>query len=132
MCMVKKLSIYIAFLLLASTVFSCMGVGQKVVDWMSVAEGDVKVEGEYHFLEEDGVRVFLPLSFKRYSMAEYQQTLKSKLPKAEADAQINNILTKKQIWTGSCTYILMKNRAPLVWSMPFPIWKFQKETPSYF
>ena len=97
MCMVKKLSIYIAFLLLASTVFSCLGVGQKVVDWMSVAEGDVKVEGEYHFLEEDGVRVFLPLSFKRYSMAEYQQTLKSKLPKPEADAQINNINQKANL-----------------------------------
>lgn len=54
---------------------------------MSLEDGDVQVEGEYHILEEDGARIFLPKVFKRYSMAEYQQVLKKLL--SEADYKLN-------------------------------------------
>lgn len=95
--MVKKFSVYIIFLFVLTTAVSCLEVGQRVVDWMALEEGDVEVDGKYHILEEDGIRVFLPTNFKRYSLAEYQQTLKAKLSKEEADIQIQNINQKAQL-----------------------------------
>ncbi len=93
----RKIGTYLVFLFFATGLISCLEVGQKVVDWMSLKEGDVEVEGKYHILEEDGVRVFLPINFKRYSLAEYQQTLKKKLSKEEADVQIRNINQKAEM-----------------------------------
>ena len=97
--MIKRLTFYLFTVLIATTLFSCFEVGKQVVDWMELKDDNTEVElkGEYHFLEENGVRIFLPLSFKRYSMAEYQQTLKTKLPEEEANAQIKNINHKANL-----------------------------------
>lgn len=95
--MVKNSIPYLMFLFFATTLVSCMEVGQKVVDWMSLEEGDIEVDGNYHILEEDGVRVFLPANFQRYSLADYQQTLKKRLSKEEADVQIKNINQKAEL-----------------------------------
>jgi|GEM_PF-990814 hypothetical protein len=97
--MIKRLTFYLFTVLIATTLFSCFEVGKQVVDWMELKDDNTEVElkGEYHFLEENGVRIFLPLSFKRYSMAEYQQTLKTKLPEEEANVQIKNINHKANL-----------------------------------
>lgn len=97
--MFKKSAFFLLAVLLATTLFSCLEVGKQVVNWMELKEGNPELElkGEYHFLEEDGARVFLPLSFERYSMAEYQQTLKEKLSEEEANAQIVNINQKASL-----------------------------------
>lgn len=97
--MIKRLTFYLFTVLIATTLFSCFEVGKQVVDWMELKDDNTEVElkGEYHFLEENGVRIFLPLSFKRYSMAEYQQTLRTKLPEEEANAQIKNINHKANL-----------------------------------
>lgn len=120
--MVKKLGRYIVFLFFATTLFSCLEVGKQVVDWMELQEGNVEpeIKGLYHILEEDGVRVFLPESFKRYAMAEYQQTLKTKLPKEEADVQINNINQKALMEGELYIYFDIESGSTcLVFSMPY-------------
>lgn len=92
----RKLIAYLFSALLATTLFSCFEMGRQVVDWIELKEGNAEIalKGEYHFLEEDGARVFLPLGFKRYAMAEYQQILKERLAEEEALAQIQNINQK--------------------------------------
>lgn len=85
--------------LLATTLVSCFEMGKQVVDWIELKEDNTEItlNGKYHFLEEDGVRIFLPLNFKRYALAEYQQTLKEKLPEEEANTQIQNINQKASL-----------------------------------
>ncbi|HLU80583.1 MAG TPA: hypothetical protein VK010_00785 [Flavobacteriaceae bacterium] len=117
-----KKTFFIVFLLVSTLFVSCLEVGSQVVDWMALQDGneEYEVEGEYHILEEDGTRVFLPLSFKRYSMAEYQQALKTKLPKEEADAQIKNINQKAQMEGELYIYFDIESGSTcLVFGMPY-------------
>lgn len=114
--------IFIVFVLFSTVFVSCLEVGSQVVDWMALQEGnqEYEVEGEYHILEEDGARVFLPLSFKRYSMAEYQKALKTKLPQEEADAQIKNINQKAQMEGELYIYFDIESGSTcLVYGMPY-------------
>lgn len=61
--------------------FSCEEISQKT----SSNEGNEKIslEGNYHFLEDTGTKVFLPEGFERYSLTKYQRLLDSLTTKKE-------------------------------------------------
>ncbi|MBT0609175.1 hypothetical protein [Aequorivita echinoideorum] len=107
-------------IILSLTVVSCMEIGTQVVDWMNLEEGETHISGKYHILEEDGARVFLPESFDRYSLAEYQEVLRKKLPPAQASAQITSINKKMQMDGKMYIYFDELSGATfLVYSLPY-------------
>lgn len=55
---------------------SCLEVAKEISDWTQFEDiNDVK--GKTHYLGDDGIKLFLPTTFKRYSTIEYLQLLDS-------------------------------------------------------
>jgi len=46
-----------------------------------------KLSGKYHFLEDTGAQVFLPIAFERYSLTKYQHLLDSLTTKKEYEIE---------------------------------------------
>lgn len=86
---------YIICLLLSTSLLSCLEIGNQIVDWTLAEEGDMVFEGEYHILEEDGIRIFLPEVFERYSMAEYQQVVKKLLSEGDYNKYLGELELKR-------------------------------------
>lgn len=49
---------------------SCLEVAKEIQDWTQVEDNNI-VEGKKHYLSDDGIKIFLPNSFKRYNSIEY-------------------------------------------------------------
>lgn len=49
---------------------SCLEVAREITDWTQYEDVNT-IEGETHYLGDDGIKLFLPTSFKRYSSVEY-------------------------------------------------------------
>lgn len=49
---------------------SCLNTAKEIQDWTQIEEEN-KIEGKQHYLGDDGIKVFLPKSFKRYNSVEY-------------------------------------------------------------
>lgn len=58
------------------SITSCITMTTEVKDWVK-AENIEDVKGKYHFLTEDGVKIYLPDTFKKYSSYEYLELLDS-------------------------------------------------------
>ena len=66
--------IAVGFLVFIS--YSCINPIAEVKNWME-AKSVEEIIGKYHFLDNDGIKVYLPQVFERYSSVEYQQLLDS-------------------------------------------------------
>ncbi|WP_282044057.1 hypothetical protein [Winogradskyella flava] len=67
----------VAFLCISSIfMISCLDVAREFSDWTQFEDIN-DVEGKTHYLENDGVRLFLPSSFKRYTSIQYLALLDS-------------------------------------------------------
>lgn len=55
---------------------SCLEVAKELQDWTQFSDVN-EVEGNTHYLGDDGIRLFLPKSFKRYTTIEYLSLLDS-------------------------------------------------------
>ena len=55
---------------------SCFEVAKELQDWTQLSTSD-QIIGKQHFLNDDGIKVFLPESFKPYNAVEYNQLIDS-------------------------------------------------------
>lgn len=49
---------------------SCLEVVKEIQDWTQTQDKNT-IEGKIHYLGDDGIKIFLPKSFKRYNSVEY-------------------------------------------------------------
>ena len=72
----NKKYIVILVLSISVLVFSCVDIAKEISDWTQI-EDITEVDGKTHFLGDDGIKIFLPKTFKRYSSIEYLALLDS-------------------------------------------------------
>ena len=65
---------FLLFILIVAQ--SCIQGAVEVKNWLE-ASNDEEVYGTYHFLAEDGIKIFLPEVFKKYPIIEYTKLLDS-------------------------------------------------------
>lgn len=74
--MVSRKFILIAFCVLTTLLTSCLEVAREIKDWTQ-AEDINEIDGKTHFLSDDGIKIFLPKSFKKYTSIAYLNLLDS-------------------------------------------------------
>lgn len=74
--MVLRKSIVTLFCILSVLLTSCLEVAKGISDWTQIDDFEA-IEGETHYLGDDGIKLFLPTSFKRYSSIQYLTLLDS-------------------------------------------------------
>ncbi|MBC2845755.1 hypothetical protein [Winogradskyella flava] len=74
--MALKKSIVVFLCISSIIMISCLDVAKEFSDWTQFEDIN-DVEGKTHYLENDGVRLFLPSSFKRYTSIQYLALLDS-------------------------------------------------------
>ncbi|WP_353777726.1 hypothetical protein [Winogradskyella sp. 3972H.M.0a.05] len=83
----KRIKQIAFFALIGILVCSCNDISKGAQGWMAdVNEGD-NLEGTYHFLENDGIKVFLPKVFERYSAVDYEKVLDSIVSKENIEVE---------------------------------------------
>ncbi|WP_411894464.1 hypothetical protein [Winogradskyella sp. A2] len=70
----KSIVVFCALYCLFST--SCLEVAKGISDWTQIEDIEV-VDGKMHYLGDDGIKLFLPTSFNRYTSIEYLALLDS-------------------------------------------------------
>jgi hypothetical protein len=55
---------------------SCIEVAKEITNWTEIENIDT-IDGETHYLGDDGIKLFLPKSFKKYSSVAYLSLLDS-------------------------------------------------------
>lgn len=78
------------FWLVLLSVFSCAEIAREAKLWTEI-EGDDEIPGSYHFLEDDGTKIFLPEEFERYSISAYQKVLDSLLDGESYEFEVNRL-----------------------------------------
>ena len=74
--MVLRKSIVVFLLILSTILTSCLEVAKEVTDWTQ-ADDINNIEGSLHYLGDDGIKLFLPSTFKKYSTINYLSLLDS-------------------------------------------------------
>lgn len=74
--MVLRKSIVAIITVFSILLTSCLEVAKEISDWTQFEDIN-DVEGQTHYLGDDGVKLFLPNTFKRYSTIEYLSLLDS-------------------------------------------------------
>lgn len=80
-----------------SVLASCAEIGREAASWMEISEEET-IPGQYHFLESDGTKIFLPKVFKRYSLSDMQKVMDSLLDGAAYEfevARLNDLKDEK-------------------------------------
>lgn len=114
----------VAVVVLMITLFSCNDITKEVQNWMEVNETQ-DVVGNYHYLENDGTKVFLPNVFNRYSSAEYENVLESVLEKKDLDTELKRLKTLRELEGNFYIYYDKLSRSTFtVNTMPYmPLYK---------
>ena len=55
---------------------SCLEVAKGITDWTQIEDIET-IDGKTHYLGDDGIKLFLPTSFNRYSTIDYLKLLDS-------------------------------------------------------
>ncbi|MCA0132269.1 hypothetical protein [Winogradskyella alexanderae] len=74
--MVLRKSIVTSLVVLCLFLTSCLEVARGISDWTQIEDIE-SIEGKTHYLGDDGIKLFLPTSFKRYSSIKYLALLDS-------------------------------------------------------
>ncbi|MDO7171767.1 hypothetical protein Q5N74_06170 [Mariniflexile sp. AS56] len=69
---------------------SCLSIAKDVKSWIEVSDME-DVQGKYHFLTEDQIKIYLPLSFKKYSRAGYEKLLDSLASKKDYKLELQRL-----------------------------------------
>ena len=75
---------------------SCVEAIKEFNTW-EVTENIEELPGKYHFLEKEGIKVFLPEVFERTSMAEYLELVKKTGSKDEYVFEVNQFKTRSKM-----------------------------------
>ncbi len=93
----KVTTIKITVLLLVVVTFqSCLNVANDVKSWIELNAED-EIFGKYHMLEDDGIKIYLPDVFKRYSSVEYQQLLDSLATKKDYEYESKRLKSMREL-----------------------------------
>lgn len=92
----------IIFLLaLLVSFYACKQVVDAAQNW-TTADESTKVEGKYHTLEDDNLRIFLPKGFERKSIQQYSEAIDSIATDKKAKNQmIKNLQATKDMSKGN-------------------------------
>ncbi len=94
--MVLKKSI-VAFLAIFALFYtSCKDVEKELSSW-TTTENVSSVEGNTHYLNDDGIKIVLPESFERFSAAEYEKTINEVLPKKDRKPELDRLRTLRNM-----------------------------------
>ncbi|MUU77604.1 hypothetical protein [Winogradskyella endarachnes] len=74
--MTLKKPIVLIFILPLLLLTSCYEVANEIKNWTEINASD-QLFGKQHYLDKDGIKVFLPESFKPYNAVEYNQLIDS-------------------------------------------------------
>jgi len=80
----------ITLILLTFCFQSCIEGVKEMKSWIDASSIDV-VQGQYHNLSDDGIKVFLPSVFNKYSTEEYKAIVKNILPITEYKAETKRL-----------------------------------------
>lgn len=69
---------------------SCFTIASDVKSWIEATNIE-DVKGKYHFLTDDGIKIYLPDSFKKYSRAEYENILDSLTSKKDYELELKRL-----------------------------------------
>ena len=75
---------------------SCEEAIKELNNW-EVTENIEELPGKYHFLEKEGIKVFLPEVFERTSMAEYLDLVKKSGSKDEYAFEVNQFKARSKM-----------------------------------
>ncbi|WP_299555167.1 hypothetical protein [Seonamhaeicola sp.] len=70
----KNIALLLCLILLCIT--SCLNITSDIKNWIEI-ENIEDINGKYHFLSDDGVKIYLPDTFKKYTSSEYLKLLDS-------------------------------------------------------
>ncbi|MCA0153371.1 hypothetical protein [Winogradskyella vincentii] len=70
----KSIVVFLFICCLFST--SCLEVAKGITDWTQIEDIET-IDGKTHYLGDDGIKLFLPTSFNRYSTIDYLKLLDS-------------------------------------------------------
>jgi hypothetical protein len=109
----KKLIIVIT-IIFAISLNSCLESIKEFNNW-GVTEDIEELPGKYHFLEKEGIKVFLPEVFERTSMAEYLDLVKKTGSKDEYAFEVNQFKARSK--TDGNFYIYFDNESGSTYSI---------------
>ncbi|RDK87051.1 hypothetical protein C8D94_102230 [Marinirhabdus gelatinilytica] len=72
------------------TLTGCLEVGTQLASWNDLQENE-EPNGRYEFLEDSGVKVYIPLEFEKISISEYQQIVREKYPEESQSFEIERM-----------------------------------------
>ncbi|WP_034059632.1 hypothetical protein [Lacinutrix jangbogonensis] len=103
---------------------SCIEGVKGLQSWIDASNIE-EVKGEYHFLSEDGIKVFLPSVFKKHTTEEYKGIIKKLLPSKDFKLEDKRLeLLKKMDGNFSVFYDKETQSTFTVNSLPYqPIYK---------
>lgn len=73
----KPIVVILSILCIIST--SCLEVAKEISNWTQIEDMD-SIDGQTHLLSDDGIKIFLPKTFKKYASVEYLALLDSLIP----------------------------------------------------
>ncbi|GAB4163296.1 MAG: hypothetical protein Tsb0033_23490 [Winogradskyella sp.] len=74
--MVLRKSIIIILSILFVSLTACLEVAKDIYDWTKINDIE-SIDGQTHYLGDDGIKIFLPKTFKKYSSIDYLKLLDS-------------------------------------------------------
>lgn len=92
----KRTFLSLALMPLFMLVLSCLSTIVEVKNWME-ANSIEEITGKYHYLENDGIKIYLPEVFERYSAVEYQTLLDSLVTKQDFEFETKRLKTLRDI-----------------------------------
>lgn len=94
--MYKKLPSYLFILLYSLTLASCLNGNSGIENWIEIKNSE-DISGKYHSLSDDGIKVYLPNTFKKYSTNEYLQLLDSISSKKDYEFESKAVETLRDL-----------------------------------
>lgn len=94
--MYKKLPSYLFILLYSLILASCLNGNSGIENWIEIKNSE-DISGKYHSLSDDGIKVYLPNTFKKYSTNEYLQLLDSISSKKDYEFESKAVETLRDL-----------------------------------
>jgi len=127
--MTNKSKLYTFFVVVLFTInFSCLNDNSKISDSKENMFAE-KVAGKYHFLEDNGTKIYLPSDFERISLTKYQRLLDSISTKKEYKFETERLNSLSDM-DGSLYIYFVKNTKSTYTINTRPYIKFDKDNAS--
>ncbi len=87
---------HIAIIVMVLSLHACLDVMSGISSWNEYTNIE-DVEGQKHLLEDDGIKVFLPVAFKKYPYTAYQHVLDSVLPEKDYHFELARLKNMREM-----------------------------------